>query len=778
MIGLTEALGHQIQFEGSVYDILYPKTGTNANAPWSIIRVALGVNFQSFPLYDGAINRHAPVGIGGFVVVKGHIPALSPSNIVYRFTVVLENSEKYGYSYNFVALEEIQEATNLNQQLKTLSHILTEHKLKLLLENSSDPIALLEAGDVNALSQIRGIGPRTAETLVEQYKTRFARAKEEVDFYDYGLSKLMIDKIVAFYGSPDKAKAIIKTNPYRLITDLRGIGWAKADAIAQRGGLGLFSKERITAYVYYYLDTLANTEGHTWVTLPTLGAAIKEVAPGIEDELIIKYLEEMIVQNRLFFDVETNRIGLALYRRLEEHIAQELKRLESASVTPLHGIEEAFAEAERETGYIYTQEQKDAVLSCINNPICLITGTAGTGKSSIMLPFTKILHKNHLNFQQVALSGKAALNLTEITKETGMTIHKLLLQGHRMVDEEDMDIVTENDLKEIEPMLPLDVVILDELSMVGGNVFYKLIKRLKTGARLVLLGDPGQLESIGLCNLIKDIEDSHTVASVHLNKIHRQAALSGIVTEATKVYNQQPIVPKNFSGELVSGEKRDFKIITAEDVEECASTAITWYFNFVNFLHATPDEICVVVAKRAAGAASARCINEQIQQHLNLGPEYIQQSYTDSGINYYIQYHCGDRILVTKNNYHVVDINGEECPIFNGNLGTVKEINRATQGLVVEFPQGTVVLTNQNLSAIQLGYAITCHKMQGSGVPYVIYICDPSAYTLLSKEHLYTGITRAKKLCIVIGRAYTINFATSTTRVKTKQTWLKELLMT
>lgn len=780
MINLEEALGRPVEFLGSVYDIIYPKTGSNAGARWSLIRVAVGVDYQRYALYDGAVNKRAPVGIGGFVAVSGHIPTVNPSNIVYKFTVMLENNDKYGPTYKFITMEEQEDATNQNNEIKILSHVLSNHKLKLLLESGVDPIALLRAGDVKGLSQIKGIGPITAKKLIKDYIEGYAVAKEEVSFYDLGLTKWMIQKLIDKYHSPERAKAIITTNPYQLIEDIRGIGWAKADAIAQRGGLGLYSKQRLRAYALYYLNDLANTEGHTWVPIQELGTKIKEIAPGIEDAPIIECLEDMIGSGRLYYDAPTMRIGMKLFRNLEESISEELKRLSAATPQPLEHIEESFAEAESETGYIYTDEQKDAVRMCINNSVCLITGTAGTGKSSIMLPFTKILNKNGLQFRQVALSGKAALNLSEITGETGMTIHKLLGLFRDNPEEEmsvDTDDITEEELKKRGPVLPFDVIILDELSMVGGTIFYKLIRRMRTGSRLVLLGDPGQLESIGLCNLIKDIQDSHKIPSVCLTKIHRQAALSGIVTEATKVYNQEHIVPPNFSGELVAGEKRDFKLVTAETTEECAAKALTWYNNFVKYLNATPDDICVVVAKRASGAASARVINEQIQRSLGVSGPGIAVQYSDSGINYEINYHCGDRVLVTRNNYGTIDVTTEtKCPIFNGNVGTVKSIDITSQSLTVDFPQGLVEIKREDLSNIQLGYAITCHKMQGSGIKFVIYVCDPSAYSLLSKEHLYTGITRAKKLCVVIGRAYTIRFATSTTRVKVKHTWLTELL--
>lgn len=780
MIELQEALGRTIEFCGSVYDILYPKTGSNANAPWSLIRVALSIDYQKYELYDGVINHRAPAGIGGFVAIGGRIPPVAPSNNMYRFTAVLENSPKYGPTYRFISMAIEEDATAQNKEIKILSHVLTQHKLKLLLDSGLDPIQMLRTGDEAGLASIKGIGPFTAHKMVTDYIEKYSIAKEEASFYDLGLTKKMIEIIIAKYHSPDRAKAVIASNPYQLIEDVRGIGWARADAIAQRAGLGPHSKERLKAYTLYYLNNLANTEGHTWVTIQDLGAKVKEIVPDIEDKILIECFEDLIGCRKLFYDQDSMRVSMGLYRSLEEHIADELTRLNSFSVGALSHIDEAFEEAEKETGYIYTEEQKAAVMMCINNPVSLITGTAGTGKSSIMLPFTKILHKNGKEFRQVALSGKAALNLSEITGETGMTIHRLLgiyKEDTGTVDE-DIEDISEADLKQQEPFLPYDAIILDELSMVGGGIFYKLIRCLRPGTRLIMLGDPGQLESIGLCNLIKDIQDSGVIPNVCLTKIHRQAALSGIVTEATKVYNQEHIVPVNFAGELVAGEKRDFKLVTAETVEEVATKAIEWYDNFMRYLNAKPDEICVVVAKRAAGMASARAINEEVQKKLvfhDRVPLIFQ--YSDSGVNYSVTYHEGDRVLVTKNNYNTYNcVTGEKCPIFNGNVGTIKEIDAYNEGAKIEFPQGTVYVDKENFAYIQLGYAITCHKMQGSGINYVIYVCDPSAYTLLSKEHLYTGITRAKKLCVVLGRASTIRFATSTTRVKKKQTWLAELL--
>lgn len=314
--------------------------------------------------------------------------------------------------------------------------------------------------------------------------------------------------------------------------------------------------------------------------------------------------------------------------------------------------------------------------------------------------------------------------------------------------------------------------------MVGGELFYSLIQSIKSGSKLIMIGDPGQLESIGLCNLIADMSNSHAVSHVHLTKIFRQAAMSGIITDSLKIYNQQPFIPKNFVGHVVHGELNDFDIYISQEKTACLSNIVDIYKS-LHFTKSIPNEdILIVAAKRCSGGLSSAEINQKVQETIKFddGPT-VSKEYSDNGKKYTVVYHVGDRVLVIENDYNATNaVTGSVEPIFNGNIGTIVAIEDDGKSMVVNFPQGNILVSRSKYSGLQLGYAITTHKSQGSGFKYVIAVADPGAYTMLTKEFLYTAVTRAKKHCYLIGTPASVDTCVKTTRVVKKQTWLSGLL--
>lgn len=418
-----------------------------------------------------------------------------------------------------------------------------------------------------------------------------------------------------------------------------------------------------------------------------------------------------------------------------------------------------------EDGYKYCFMVESTMLVLRRNGCIFISSNCG--KSSLMYPVSRIFRKNGLEFEICALSGKASLNLHEITKEDGKTIHRLLGWNPKFGG----PTFTKKD------PLPTDVVVLDEVSMVGGELFYSLISAIKDGGRLIMLGDPGQLESIGLCNLISDLRNSGKITCVHLSKIFRQAKKSGIITDSLKVNAQTPIIPPKFHGEEIHGELKDLKIIAKSSSEECLET-IKKEFKRLYFDENIPiEDILILSAKRSIGDLSGRSINREIQSMIRFGDENpLKITYSD-GIKYDVLYHVGDRVIVMKNNYDARTPEGDTIEIFNGNIGTVISKDNFRRRLVVRLAQGDVVLEGDMLLELQLGYAISCHRAQGSGFPYVIVACDPGAYQLLTKQWLYTALSRAKKYCVLVGTDKSINQCIKTDRVTRKSTWLAELLM-
>lgn len=418
-----------------------------------------------------------------------------------------------------------------------------------------------------------------------------------------------------------------------------------------------------------------------------------------------------------------------------------------------------------EDGYKYCFMVESTMLVLRRNGCIFISSNCG--KSSLMYPVSRIFRKNGLDFGICALSGKASLNLHEITKEDGKTIHRLLGWNPKFGGP---TFTKKNPL-------PTDVIVLDEVSMVGGELFYSLISAIKDGGRLIMLGDPGQLESIGLCNLISDIRASGKICCVHLTKIFRQASRSGIIVDCHKVDIQTPIIPPKFRGEEIHGELKDLKIVAKSSSEECLET-IKKEFKRLHFDENVPiEDILILSAKRSIGDLSGRSINREIQSMIKFEDENpLKITYSD-GIKYDVLYHVGDRVIVMKNNYEAKTPEGNTIEIFNGNIGTVIAKDNFRRQLVVRLTQGDVVIEGDKLLELQLGYAISCHRAQGSGFPYVIVACDPGAYQLLTKQWLYTALSRAKKYCVLVGTDKSINQCIKTDRVTRKSTWLSELLM-
>lgn len=435
--------------------------------------------------------------------------------------------------------------------------------------------------------------------------------------------------------------------------------------------------------------------------------------------------------------------------------------------------------------------------------------TGNCGKSSVMYPITETLKRQGKLFAIVALSGKASLNIGEATHSVlfSSTIHRLLgftggaedeTGDNKRASSTFFDDTTEEMQKpnySRDPLtgkLIIDFLIVDEVSMIGGYLFRRLVEALPDHAKLVLVGDEGQLEAIGYANVLWDIKKSGVVPYYTLTKIMRQAARSGILSDSLRIYRKEQFIPADLLEPVVHGELNDFKIVPQDTSEEIAAAALEEYRDFIK-KGVSPKDIMVITQKRARGVLASAPLNVKLQAIANPFSDERRMSWTyhDSGEEYKIEYRVGDQVMMMQNDYHVMvaeptRYDDNEVAVFNGNVGTIVDIYVEAPGskkkstsyerLIIQFPQGKVVFFKSMLDKLQLGYAATCHKLQGVGVPYVIGVVDPSAYTLLTNEALYTEITRAKKYCTLIGSPRTIRMAVKKSSVKAKQTWLAELL--
>lgn len=759
-LAASSAFEDKVRLKVRVERIIYPKNGQTSGS-WTIAA------FRIEEVLEGEVPECFQWSLR--FTAKGSMPALNARD-TYTMVAHLVEDAKYGLQYEVDLMCLDYDLTDKDDQLKFFSFFLTPTQTAALYENCDNPLVLLQNHDTKALMKIKGIGPVTAQRMINKYEDSKDLSLAFVRFYDLGLTKGAIEKLVHFYGSPEAAVEVIEKNPYLLIIQVPGYGWAKADAIAMSQGLAHDSDERMGAYLVHYLREQAEMNGNSWVSVEDLCVVIDQVCDPQNDERIYELIRRNIKNHVLYYDKETERVGLMEYRELEQQIANEILRIQRGAahieINP-ERAETIIRSVELEQGFEYTEEQRTAIWNTLNNQFSILTGSAGVGKSSVVNGIAHVLEAHNFRVAQVSLSGRAASKLTEITHIEGKTIHRLLKY----------DPESGKFFHNKENPLPYDIIIGDEVSMWGGEITLSLLQAIPTGAKVLFIGDTKQLEAIGLASVLTDTIKSHTMPTVQLTKIQRQQADSGIITQSLKVACGEQIVGPKTSGVEYRGVRKDFKLVTYIDSALTQSKIIDEFKELYINQHVPANDIQVLVPMRSRGEASCRALNLAIQEIVNGTPsvDEITVPYTDGNYKYSYTYRPNDRIIIMKNNYKTINIEGNKEPIYNGNVGYIKQIG--PDFMIVNLTeQGDIILGAEDYNNLSLGYAITVHKKQGDSSPYVIGAIDSSSYALMSKELLYTMITRARKYCVLIGQKKILQQAVKISRVKTKQTWLCELL--
>ena len=750
----------KVRVKARLDHITYPRSG-QISGSWTIATFnLLEVLEGDFPIELEWKNQF---------VAKGKMPALNNTDTYIISAFVIEDG-KYGLQLETESMYVDYDLDDVEEQRKFFSFFLTPNQIEILYSQFEDPMRLLKERDIDSLVKAKGIGPVTAQRMITKYEDCQDKGLAYVKFYDLGLTKGAIDKLVKFYGSPEAAVAVIENNPYTLIIQVPGYGWNKADAIALAQGLTLDCPERMGAYLVHYLREQAEINGNSWVNVDDLCLAIEQVCGPTDQEKVYEVVRRGIRDKTLYFDNADGRIGLTEYRRLEENLADEIVRIQNGSAAiPIdeRKAKEVLAKVEKEQGFGFTEEQNAAIWNTLNSQFSILTGLGGTGKTSAVNGIAHVLREHNYRVAQVSLSGRAASKLTEITHIPGQTIHRLL--GY---DPESGGFHYNK-----ENPVPYDIIIGDEVSMWGGEITLDLLRAVPNGAKVLFIGDPKQLEAIGLASVLTDTIKSQTIPTVQLTKIQRQKADSGIITQSLKVACGEQIVSANSTGTEYRGALRDFKLVTYIDAGLTQSKIIDEFNELYKEKGVPAKDIQVLVPMRSKGEASCRALNIAIQEIVNGCPQRneVTINYADGNFKYCYTYRKNDRVIIMKNNYKTINTEGHKEPIFNGNVGYIKEIG--PDYMIINLTeQGDIILTEDNYDNLSLAYAITVHKKQGDSSPYVIGAIDSSSYALISKELLYTMITRARKYCVIVGQKRILQQAVKISRVKTKQTWLKELL--
>ncbi len=708
-------------------------------------------------------------------IVKG---SMTEPNYQDTFTIVANEIDdpKWGKQYELVYMGVSADISTEDSQKIFLSKILTPLQIENLYNTLEDPVSALENEDIKQLTKVKGIGVRTAIALIERYKEHIDYSIAYVELDKYGLTPNAIRKIVDIYVSPELAIQKIKENPYILADEVEGIGWKKADSIALSVGVHPHAPERVKAFITYFLESNAG-DGDSFISPSLLmDGIIANIGDEIDDEHLRNILYDM--QDVLWWDEDKTKIGLKKYYDLEFKITEELIRiLNGQNDFEYFGWEDKVKEVEEKQGWEYTEQQIKGIETVLENQVVMITGLAGTGKSSVVAGMLKVLEE--YSFSQCALSGRAAARMTEITNISGYTIHRLL----GFVPGEGFEYNKSNPL-------PDDIIIVDEVSMIGGYLFYDLIKAIKNGAKLIMLADIGQLESIGVLNVASDIINSNKIPVVRLDKIHRQAQKSAIITESIKVRNGVQLCDSTFNNKEIRGELQDLELDIYLNKEKTAQKVIEKFKENLPKVNSILD-IQVILPMKTNGKSSTFNINQELQSIYNPYNPSIKEIEIKHSKNLGYKIRVNDKVMNVRNNYKTIRYNSynydewydndemgfqEFTPIFNGNLGIVKYINSTY--MVIDFNTiGQIIVPQKHWKYIELGYAATCHKFQGSQSQIVIIGIDFNAYMLLTKEWVYTALTRAQEYCVLCAENKALKYAITQNGVSNKKTHLKDMLV-
>ncbi len=601
------------------------------------------------------------------------------------------------------------------------------------------------------LVEIKGISERIARQIAEQVYEKREMRRAMLFLQGYGITDKLAVKIYERYG--EGLYDMLKTNPYRMAEDIEGVGFKRADEIAQNAGILVNSEYRIRCGLLYTLSQ-ALTAGHTCLPeqiLLTEGSNLLGVAP---EELKVQ-LTNLVMDHKVFVRQEERDGELFVYSpaayRAENQCAALLRQLdirffeegegylskeESLIYDKIHRIED-------ENGIVLDDLQRQAVWKAIQCGVMILTGGPGTGKTTTIHTMLQYFEREQLQIELAAPTGRAAKRMSEACGMEARTIHRLLEVSGGAEDGRSAGFGRDMDYP-----LDADVVIVDEMSMVDVFLFQALLSALPQGTRLIMVGDVDQLPSVGPGCILKDLIESQCYSTVMLNKIFRQAAESDIVMNAHRIHAGQMV-------EIRNQESKDFYFLKREDPNVMYKHMVELVTDRLpRYVGASPLDIQVLTPMKK-GAMGVEALNGILQQYIN-PPEKIKREYLSGDI----LFREGDKVMQTKNNYKLEwEVTGKfNLPIanglgvFNGDIGVVKEINTYASIMRVEFDEGrTVNYRFEELDELELAYAITIHKSQGSEYPAVVIPLWGVPGLLTYRNLLYTAVTRAKKCVAVLG---------------------------
>ena len=725
-------------------------------------------------IYQNEVNSYT-VGIfeteDEQITIVGYLPFISKGDTLKLLGKFVEHKD-YGEQFKIETFEKL-----MPQTLGALENYLANGNIKgvgpataskIIQLFGEETIHILKYEPIK-LAQIRGISKEKALEISESFVENW-EVWQIVGFLErFGIGAENAKKVYDLLGV--NAISEIEANPYILIDISRGVDFKQIDNMAIKLGIERENQKRIKSGIKYALIRITYN-GHSCTLETNLIEYVKRLLgvsqDSIEEGIInLKANDEIVVEDR----DEEHWVYLYTFYNAEKQIAERITKLNNAkNVKKISNIEKELKIVEKETDMFLSEKQKQAIREINDNNVTIITGGPGTGKTTIIKTILEIYKRKKYKTILCAPTGRAAKRMTETTGEEASTLHRLLEIGK--VDEESL-FKKDNEYKGAP--IDADIIIVDEVSMVDMFVMSYLLDCIYLGTKLILVGDCDQLPSVGPGSVLKDLISSEKIVTVHLDKIFRQAAKSKIIVNAHRVNNGKPFIEKD-SPELEEDSKEDFFFIKENNQEKILEQVLSLcngrlrkfgdYDFFENIQVLTPTK---------KGMLGTKELNKALQNELNPHRENEPEKSSMGAV-----FRIGDRVMQIKNNYDMywerrIDDSIEVGNgIFNGEIGTITNINEKEKNIRIKFDDDKVCWYEFNeLEQIEHSYCITIHKAQGSEFDVVIMIIPQTAPMLLTRNLLYTGLTRAKKLLIVIGNAQILDYMLKNTDSKKRNTGLE-----
>jgi exodeoxyribonuclease V alpha subunit len=675
---------------------------------------------------DFVVAKLQEKGKRELTTIVGNLTAINPGESL-KLTGRWVHNKKFGEQFHVENYEVTVPATvhGIRKYLgsgliKGIGPIMAERIVKKF---TLDTLEVIEKTP-ERLSEVDGIGPKRIAMITRAWEEQKEIKEIMIFLQGHGVSASYSAKIYKQYR--DSSIEVVKENPYRLARDIHGIGFITADRIAQNMGIDPNSLIRAKAGIIYVLNQLTE-EGHVYYPEKDLVRKAKEILK-VDEEIVTKAITELSTEREIFLEEindekDHKAVYLAPFYVAETGIDQRLKKLKESqsNIRPINP-EKAIEWVQQKLNIELAEKQKEAVVLAANSKVLIITGGPGTGKTTIITAILRIFQQLKLRILLAAPTGRAAKRMSEATGWEAKTIHRLLeYSPHKGGFKKDQD----------DP-LEADVIVIDEASMIDTLLMYHLLKAIPPETHLILVGDVDQLPSVGPGNVLRDIIGSGIFTVVRLTEIFRQAQESMIVVNAHKVNQGEFPILK----EIDKKEIDDFYFIQEEDpgkaldqILALCSERIPKHFGF------HPIRDIQVLTPMHKGVIGAINLNIELQKRLN--PD--QQGITHGSRTFKLH----DKVMQIVNNY--------DKEVFNGDIGWVSKIDQEDRELTIDFDGRLIPYDFSDLDEIVLAYAISVHKSQGSEYPVVILPVTTQHYMLLQRNLIYTGITRAKKLVVLIG---------------------------